>query len=77
MSVDEKKEERVMDELLCHVAGAKRIELCSNLAEGGTTPSVGTSHNVIQCLVPKGQHWPSITLPPNNSPLKIAASSLR
>ena len=37
-----------------------------------------TTHcsSVVKGVEPQGQHWLSITLPPNNLPLKMATSSL-
>ena len=32
--------------LVVQAAGADRVELCTNLAEGGTTPSIGTISSV-------------------------------
>jgi copper homeostasis protein len=38
--------------------GAKRVELCDNLGEGGTTPSIGTVE--ICAKIPKIEIWPII-----------------
>jgi len=36
--------------IIAQVAGADRVELCANLSEGGTTPSIGMIHAVRQSI---------------------------